>query len=328
MHSSWKNAAEKSIVYKKLADKYQSPKGYAPWNDVVRLFSIAGNPENLRHIQRSFGVNEETQPVLESGIGALTAAVLDAPAIYIERNLTEAILYTEVSAMEPPKLVLPAFFICLPHNTLFDDDGDEITSLLVIVQRTYLQYSLAMSDAVLDHRTILINREIEHKNLDNLRVYAYTSKHAVISVIHGWDTSTVPKDDTSPITYPLFAGDAVDKGAFRQATSAMMRIVKNVILIYNYQKNYLEEIPVKTSGTGFTKNKKSNKRTVLPVNLLGRKYLLLKESYKAQQTAPKGGTVRPHWRKGHWHTVLTGAGRKERKLRWFQPVYVNPTLDK
>jgi|688.fasta_scaffold306744_2 hypothetical protein len=327
MHSSWKKAVEKSIVYKKLADKYQSPKGYAPWNDVVRLFSIAGNPENLRHIQRSFGLNEETKPVLECGVGAITAATLDAPAIYVERNLTEAILCTEVSAMEPPELVLPAFFICLPCNTLFDDEGEEITSLLVLVQKTYLRYALAMSDASLYHKANIIDREVDHKNLNNLRVYAYTSKKAIVSITHGWDTSTVSEDDTSPIAYPPFGGDAVDTVAFRQATSAMMRIVKNVILIYNYQKNYIETIPTKTSGLGFTKEKKGKKRNTLPVTLLGRNFLLLKESCKSQQTSPKGGTVRPHWRKGHWHTVLTGAGRKERKLRWFQPVYVNPTLD-
>jgi hypothetical protein len=327
MHSSWKKAVENSIVYKKLAGKYQSPKGYAAWNDVVRVFSIAGDPEHLRHIQRSYGVNEETQPVLECGVAALTAATLDAPAIYVERTLTEAILCTEVSAMEPPELVLPTFFTCLPHNTLFDDEGEEITSLLVIVQKTYLQYALAMSDAPLDYRAKIIDREVEHKNLNNLRIYAYTAKKAVISITHGWDTSTVFGDDTSPIAYSPFVGDAVAKSAFRQATSAMMRVVKNVILIYNYQKNYIEEIPAKVSGLGFTKEKKSKGRNTLPVTLLGRNFLLLKESCKSLQASPKGGTVRPHWRKGHWHTVLTGAGRKERKLRWFQPVYVNPTLD-
>ena len=32
--------------------------------------------------------------------------------------------------------------------------------------------------------------------------------------------------------------------------------------------------------------------------------------------------VRPHWRRGHWHTVLQGAKRKQRKMRWYQPVFV------
>jgi hypothetical protein len=32
--------------------------------------------------------------------------------------------------------------------------------------------------------------------------------------------------------------------------------------------------------------------------------------------------VRPHWRRGHWHTVLQGVKRKQRKMRWYQPVFV------
>ena len=32
--------------------------------------------------------------------------------------------------------------------------------------------------------------------------------------------------------------------------------------------------------------------------------------------------LRPHWRRGHWHTVLKGAKRKERKMRWYQPIFV------
>ncbi len=31
---------------------------------------------------------------------------------------------------------------------------------------------------------------------------------------------------------------------------------------------------------------------------------------------------RPHWRRGHWHTVLHGEKRQSLRLQWFQPVYV------
>ena len=31
---------------------------------------------------------------------------------------------------------------------------------------------------------------------------------------------------------------------------------------------------------------------------------------------------RPHWRRGHWHTVLHGEKRHSRRMQWFQPVYV------
>jgi hypothetical protein len=31
---------------------------------------------------------------------------------------------------------------------------------------------------------------------------------------------------------------------------------------------------------------------------------------------------RPHWRRGHWHTVLHGEKRQSRRMQWLQPVYV------
>lgn len=327
MHFSWNYAAKQSLVYKKLADKYQSPKGYALWNDVIRQFGLAGDPDHLRHITGTLGINEDTKNIVECGVGAITSAALDAPAVYIDRALTEAMLCTEVGPMEPPKLVLPVFFICVPRNTLFDDDGDEITSLLVVVQKTYLPYALALSDAPAYARRELIDRETDQKNLDNLRVFAYTSQTAVISITHGWDTGTASDEDTSPIVYSPFIGHPVDEESFRGMASSIMRVVKNVILIYNYQKNYLESLPVKPAGIGFSKRQQQNKRDPLPVTMLGRNFLLRKESLTTRSSLAKGGTVRPHWRKGHWHTVLTGAGRKERRLRWFQPVYVKPTLD-
>ena len=327
MHPSWQNAAKQSLVYKKLAGKYQSPRGYAPWNDIVRTFGLVGDPDHLRRLQSTFGVNKDTKHIIECGVGAITAASLDAPAIYVDPVLTEAILCTEVSAMEPPELVLPAFFICVPFNTLFDDDGDTITSLLVVVQNKYLYTAIAMSDATDEYKKELIQHEVDAKNLQNLRVFAFTSKNAVISLTQRWDTGTAPAEDTSPIMYSPFIGHPLDEEPFRGMTPSIIKIVKNVILIYNYQKSYLEELPVKSNGTGFVKRKKYNKRDPLPVTLLGKNFLIRKKSVKTEPLSAQGGTVRPHWRKGHWHTVLTGAGRKDRRLRWFQPVYVNLTLD-
>jgi hypothetical protein len=34
------------------------------------------------------------------------------------------------------------------------------------------------------------------------------------------------------------------------------------------------------------------------------------------------GSRRPHWRRGHRHTVLHGEKRQQRRMQWFQPVYV------
>jgi hypothetical protein len=327
MHPSWQHAVKQSLVYKKLADKYQSPRGYTPWNDMLQKFGLAGDPQHLRHITNHLGIDKDTANIIQCGVGAVCAATLDAPAIYVDSALMEAILCTEVSAMEPPKLVLPSFFICLPFNTLFDDEGDAITGLLVVVHKIYLPFVLGMSNTSTDRKFTALQQELTDQNANNLHVFAYTAQNAVISITHGWDVSTVATDDTSPIMYSPLLEHPLDEQAFRGMSSAIMRIVKNVILIYNYQKDCIGELPVKVSGLGFAKRKKHNKRDPLPVTLLGKNFIIRKESARTQPRPAQGGTVRPHWRKGHWHTVLTGAGRRERKFRWFQPVYVNLAID-
>ena len=39
-------------------------------------------------------------------------------------------------------------------------------------------------------------------------------------------------------------------------------------------------------------------------------------------SSSSGASRRPHWRRGHWHTVLHGEKRQSRRMQWFQPVYV------
>jgi hypothetical protein len=49
-----------------------------------------------------------------------------------------------------------------------------------------------------------------------------------------------------------------------------------------------------------------------------RKY---KEAVASSSSAFKG-TVRPHIRRAHWHTFLTGKGRVEPEIKWVPPIFV------
>ena len=48
--------------------------------------------------------------------------------------------------------------------------------------------------------------------------------------------------------------------------------------------------------------------------------------WKPPQSQRIGGissaSRRPHWRRGHWHTILHGEKRQRRRMQWFKPVYV------
>ena len=56
------------------------------------------------------------------------------------------------------------------------------------------------------------------------------------------------------------------------------------------------------------------------IRWLGKTY---RQNRSTTEAEPTGKSYRPHWRRGHWHTVLHGAKRALRKLQWFQPAYVN-----
>lgn len=65
----------------------------------------------------------------------------------------------------------------------------------------------------------------------------------------------------------------------------------------------------------------ADKVTVYNVgNKIGEK---IRKYYK--DLSSNGGTVRPHIRRGHWHTYLTGSrsGKRERVLKWLFPMFIN-----
>lgn len=47
--------------------------------------------------------------------------------------------------------------------------------------------------------------------------------------------------------------------------------------------------------------------------------------HKYYEVTSKGGTVKPHIRRGHWHTYWTGKrdGKRTAKLQWLFPIFVN-----
>ena len=132
--------AETSPVYTKLVDKYVSPRDYEDWNLIVARYALSGHPLSLTKMADYFSHLSDTRNIVETGVGANIARRLDAPAVYLDPNLTDALLQTDVNAMSPPELVLPCFFICLPKKKLFCDEGYQITSLLVTVQSVYLEH--------------------------------------------------------------------------------------------------------------------------------------------------------------------------------------------
>ena len=101
--------------------------------------------------------------------------------------------------------------------------------------------------------------------------------------------------------------------------STLCRIACNAILAINHSPELFYEEPTEIKrNPGFGKNSTYQGS----IRWLGKTYQRSTDPY---EQSPSGRNNRPHWRRGHWHTVLHGAKRALKKLQWFQPVYVNKT---
>lgn len=80
---------------------------------------------------------------------------------------------------------------------------------------------------------------------------------------------------------------------------------------------------VATSNKGFSNHKVNN---VPNVHWLGAEFTTRVQYSKKINTdlsdITRGKPKKPHWRRGHWHTISQGHGRLQKKLRWFEPVFI------
>ncbi|BAQ92380.1 hypothetical protein [uncultured Mediterranean phage uvMED] len=104
-------------------------------------------------------------------------------------------------------------------------------------------------------------------------------------------------------------------------------IIVNMILLMNQQPDIEVEymppsitIPVQR---GFSKPEVFKPR---PITWVGKEFSkrIVKIYPNTDDLLPKqpGIPKRSHWRRGHWHTVLQGPKREQRKMKWYEPVFI------
>ena len=105
------------------------------------------------------------------------------------------------------------------------------------------------------------------------------------------------------------------------------RIIVNMILLMNQQPDIeLEYMPPSITipvQRGFSKPEIFKPR---PIVWIGKEFSkrVVKIYPKKEDILLKqaGFPKRPHWRRGHWHTVLQGPKREQRRMKWYEPVYI------
>jgi hypothetical protein len=110
-----------------------------------------------------------------------------------------------------------------------------------------------------------------------------------------------------------------------ELTKDVDSFVCNLILLSQQQP---EILTVQDSGSKYadadSKGFKATRMNRQPqVHWLGENFTTRTvHTNKGEAERQVGSPKRSHWRKGHWHTVLQGPGRKQKQMRWFQPTFI------
>ena len=213
--------------------------------------------------------------------------VFSSPAYYLTDELAKAFINTPVQDLkldEEPKIVNNSFFVF--QSTAINN----------------VQYVFV--DCVYENGFVYLHISF-HKNYGG-----FTGQ----SLKFSWkDLSKFKKTDGTKGTDELVRNQ--------------LNIIVNMILLMNQQPDIEVEymppsitIPVQR---GFSKPEVFKPR---PITWVGKEFSkrIVKIYPKTDDLLPKQAGVpkRSHWRRGHWHTVLQGPRREQRRMRWFEPVYV------
>ena len=269
-------------------DQQHTPPGFKPWNDEVM-------DEALPILYADRAQNDAVWQVAAATFAQAISG--HAPSRFLGKALAEAFLQTAVPALsEPPPLVLPVFRLFLPEGVLLDEIGSPVDCLVIADSRSVDSLSVKGGG----HQLMVAATNAAGQTL------AMHSPWATIG--DGW----MPLEGTVSVG-PLFA----------DASLRMLALAVNVILVLAHRPDLVSEGPiVRPPGRGF-KASASQQRPLAPI--------WIGLDYKAKAAAPSsgerrlspGGRKTAHWRRGHWHTVCTGEGRKQRQQRWFEPTWVD-----
>ena len=268
--------------------KYVSPEGYHDWSFFSKLCFWLGHPQRLKAAEADETLSLEYKIMLASCANAI---VKNAPGFFLSLELLRCLLKTEVPAIdEQPKFPFPVFCV-LFHKKLglpkVNFPGEKS-----------ITHRLSVVGLVVKERPNYVNGNEPDGVAHVLCVEDYTG-----NFVHMHRHITWSKVSSNDI---------------------IENLVKHLVLLYNNKRElFTEEKVVPARGTGFGKAGKNADPE--PIRFIG-KFFENKVRYVGRSRGDKGGAKkRPHWRRGHWHKVCYGEGRKERKYQWFQPVYVCPS---
>ncbi len=309
----WKKAIEliKSQPEAKAKEHlYASARGYDSWPYVnAHLLLLCAALARIC-FDRSLPISSDISLSAEAGSAALVAISNDAPLRHLGADLARAFLATKPLPCDGEhQMPYPIFLLNLPKEVLFDDTGAGINTIIVCSYDYWVTKCLEKGLKVVKVDTPMDNGGLQITGLANdgtqlVRTVSWTSAHE--TNLESKTLCVGPFNET-------LVSNAVDR---------MMRIVLNSMSAMTWRKDLLEIEQVSLRG-GFSARKQVQSER--PIYWIGKNYAFKRSvSHSSKVT---GQAKAPHWRCGHWHTVKHGAKRQESKLLWFEPVYVNASLN-
>jgi hypothetical protein len=324
--------------YRRFVDRYSAPRGYCDWQKAIRAFCKYVTPRYVLHNLKPYTVkdtgtieNKNCCLCTEQGMHGMTIAVpmltaayfKKAPTYFISKKMAIALANTDVPAREVPQKVIDSFFICLPINFFKETLGlDHLGhDCLLIASNEGFRFGQSTANKVFAFESPQM--VLEKKDMSDL-YFINCGKGALCGSGIDWSEAL---EKTSPIylgmpSKGVKAKELPDDRIFPGSAQLKVRnLIKNIILIYNYEKDFLQtDVCSRTIPGKRCKGKRI--KAEYPISWIGKNFT--RQTVVSGQSHDAGSRriFKSHWRRGHWHHYWAGAGRKEKILKWVQPVYV------
>jgi len=293
----------KSLLVKIRADRsYKMPRKYINWETISALVSVV--------LSKYHDGGDKSTYIHNSKLALWF--VQDAPIYCLTQEIVEAFDRTDV--LHKPQIMmnwkpsLPSFFLALPEH-FATPDGGKIDYLLVAnTSPEHPEW----------HQGQWKHGEIEEKLelTENLFHICTVDSNETV-----W-TLVMRIDDKGNLVYDKNAdfGSAKLSFADREFLETIRNLVLNVMLAIEHTPELFATVTESetTKSKGFGSNPKT--QLVRFPRWVGKNYQSKSESSNPSSIR---GSVRSHWRRGHWRVLEAGERWKQSKRIWIEPVFVN-----
>ena len=287
-----KNYSQTELVF---LFKYISPVGYYAWHKLA---------SNLIFNSRSWNAQQIFQ-------------VFSAPAYYLTDELSTAFLDTpihELKIEKNPQIINNHFFVLQSNeinlvNYMFIDTETGLNDVEVVCH-------LSTKSRFIRSEGIALGKESKQRFMFG---FNWNNLNAI-------RTNNISK----AVNSPLWINKSKDYtfNELPRTYQQQFLIVVNLILFMNQEPDItVEYLPPSQTIPIQRDMNRSDKFKPRAVTWIGKEFservIKLRPKTDMLEIKEAGIPRRPHWRRGHWHTVCQGFKRRQRKLKWFEPCYVS-----